>query len=507
MATGPHDRDFIVDMYHLEREKLPMKMSEYSNQGVGKVSRPNVTLAPLTNKGEISPADSHVTRSYAQGSEKHVGFKDERSGYVRDHSTPYRVVKPKHYSEVCTDTSQVNSHVGPLEWDDHGFDSRYPLQATPQRYPSESYHPSYFQPEQNYLNFQRSEKGHPTYREEHPTSQRPHHFFQENTFDPPLLNRRREHPTNQTSYYFSQPFQANKFKLPPPVLSNFEEHPTNQQSHHFVQPFQANTFKPPVSMLDNQPSCNSYHKTNYRKPPDYDGTSSFYEFLVQFELISEMSRWDRNTMTKELVSCLHGSAVTVLSELQPTERMNYHALVSALKARFEPDNQSQLYWAQLKSRIRGSNESLAELAQDIRKLTRMANPSANSELREILAKDSFMDSFNDREIELAVFQSQAKTLNGCLRVAVEFEAFRGSRQRKFPTTSIREQVATETQDVNQKLESICNRLEQLENQSVTKRKFQRKDKSTIKCFLCNKFGYYKSECPNNKEESGTEQLN
>ena len=42
----------------------------------------------------------------------------------------------------------------------------------------------------------------------------------------------------------------------------------------------------------------------------------------------------------------------------------------------------------------------------------MANPSANSDLHKILAKDSFMDSVNDQETELAVFQNQAKTGKG-----------------------------------------------------------------------------------------------
>ena len=160
----------------IEREKLPMIMSEYTNQSVGKVSRPNVTLAPVRHKGEISPPDSHITRSFAQVSEKHVGFKDERSGYVKNNSTPYGIDKPKHCVEVCTNTIHGNSHMGPLEWDGHGFDSRYQLQASPNKYPSESYHPSYFQPEQNCINYQRSEKLHPTNHEEHPSSKRPHHF-------------------------------------------------------------------------------------------------------------------------------------------------------------------------------------------------------------------------------------------------------------------------------------------------------------------------------------------
>ena len=122
-----------------------------------------------------------------------------------------------------------------------------------------------------------------------------------------------------------------------------------------------------------------------------------------------------------------------------------------------------------------------------------------------MAKDSFLDSLNDSEIELAVFQSQAKTLNDCLRVAVEFEAFRGSRQRKFPTTSVREQVVTES--IEQKLDSICNRLEKLEHSTETKKKYKRKDKSEIQCYSCQEFGHYKRECPKGKVDSNKNELN
>ena len=75
-------------------------------------------------------------------------------------------------------------------------------------------------------------------------------------------------------------------------------------------------------------------------------------------------------MAIELAASLRDSVVAILSDLQPSERWNYGQLFFALKTRFEPDNQTQLYRAQLKTRIRRNNETLPELPQDIRKLVR-----------------------------------------------------------------------------------------------------------------------------------------
>ena len=192
------------------------------------------------------------------------------------------------------------------------------------------------------------------------------------------------------------------------------------------------------SGVQNRDQVTHNYSVKSTKPPTYDGSSSFKDYLVQFEMVSRICNWNSELMALELASCLRGPAVAVLGDLEQHERLNFSTLVSALLARFEPENQTELYKAQLKSRVRKANESLPELAQDIRKLTRNAYPKLPMELRDAIAKDAFRDSLNNKDLELAIFQGQAVTLQDALKTAVEYEAFQSSRQRKLPISSIRE---------------------------------------------------------------------
>ena len=75
-------------------------------------------------------------------------------------------------------------------------------------------------------------------------------------------------------------------------------------------------------------------------------------------------------MSLKLATCLCGSAIEILSDLESHERTHYPSLKKALCDRYDAENQSQICKAQLKSRVRKNDQSLSELAHDISKVVR-----------------------------------------------------------------------------------------------------------------------------------------
>ena len=89
-----------------------------------------------------------------------------------------------------------------------------------------------------------------------------------------------------------------------------------------------------------------------------------------------------------------------------------------------------MYRAQLKNRVRQRNETIPELAQNIRKLTRQAYPGANSDLIVTLALDHFIDSLLDSETRIRLRECSPDTIQEAETLAVKLEAQRlADRQR------------------------------------------------------------------------------
>ena len=78
---------------------------------------------------------------------------------------------------------------------------------------------------------------------------------------------------------------------------------------------------------------------------------------------------------------LRDDAQVTLSDLKPQERKNYRSIVTALTSCFEPEDQSELFRSELKSRFRKKEEPLTEFAQDIKRLVRLAYPNTNVDVR------------------------------------------------------------------------------------------------------------------------------
>ncbi|CAG2208750.1 unnamed protein product [Mytilus edulis] len=242
---------------------------------------------------------------------------------------------------------------------------------------------------------------------------------------------------------------------------------------------------------------NNSHNKSYssnKKPATFDGTSSWQDYLVHFEMVAEINGWDNISKALELATCLRGSAQAILSDLRPDLRRSFTHLVTALASRFQPSNQAELYRAQMKSTTREKNQSLPELAQDIKKLTRLAYPTAPMEVREQLARDCFIDSLNDADLEWAIFQGKPISIDDSVRIGLEFEAFANGHRRKFNNRAgLRMQtgmIDIDEQDDYQQMNSIMDRIAKIESN----RGPNQSQKTDFLCYFCGKAGHFKRDC-------------
>ena len=165
-----------------------------------------------------------------------------------------------------------------------------------------------------------------------------------------------------------------------------------------------------------------------KRMPNYDGKSSWSDYLVQFEIAAEMNRWSSKQKAMELATSLVGQARGVLSDLSSLERTDFTALVRKLTLRFEPVDLIGMYQSQLRGRRRKRNESIPELVQDISKLTRMAFPSADEETRNYMSVTSFITALSNEQQELFVYQRDPKRIEEAGKAAMAFESFQADRQ-------------------------------------------------------------------------------
>ena len=170
------------------------------------------------------------------------------------------------------------------------------------------------------------------------------------------------------------------------------------------------------------------------KPDTYDGTGNWSDYLIQFNLIADFCQWSAYEKALHLAINFRGTAQGVLADLRHDQRTNFCSLSSALAARFEPVQQSELHRVTLKTRLRCENETLSELAQDVNRLVRLAYPSTTVDVREQLSKDYFIDALNDHELEWAVLRGKPESVDVALKLALEYESFLIGRRGKHASS-------------------------------------------------------------------------
>ncbi|KAJ8953508.1 hypothetical protein NQ318_023631 [Aromia moschata] len=176
------------------------------------------------------------------------------------------------------------------------------------------------------------------------------------------------------------------------------------------------------------------------KPPQFDGKSSWVNYLRQFEAAARANGWSLAEKATALTLALRGDATDILQTLSLEEQDDYHQLVKHLEMRYGQSHLEHVYHSQLKNRYQKSNESLQEFEADIARLVRLAYSSTPENVMERLAVQAFLDGLRDTETRQALTLARPSKLVDALARALEFEAAKQSCRGQAKVRKMEEDV-------------------------------------------------------------------
>ncbi|KAJ8944416.1 hypothetical protein NQ318_023189 [Aromia moschata] len=176
------------------------------------------------------------------------------------------------------------------------------------------------------------------------------------------------------------------------------------------------------------------------KPPQFDGKSSWVNYLRQFEAAAKANGWSLADKATALTLALRGDATDILQTLSLEEQEDYHQLVRHLEMRYGQSHLEHVYHSQLKNRYQKSNESLQEFEADIARLVRLAYSSTPENVMERLAVQAFLDGLRDTETRQALTLARPSKLVDALARALEFEAAKQSCRGQAKVRKMEEDV-------------------------------------------------------------------
>ncbi|GFW13804.1 hypothetical protein TNCV_1670201 [Trichonephila clavipes] len=222
----------------------------------------------------------------------------------------------------------------------------------------------------------------------------------------------------------------------------------------------------------------------------YDGKSSWQVYKTQFSIVAAANQWDSQTKACQLAASLRADAADILQTLPETQRLDFDALVNALRLRFGEKCVKDYSRLQLKSRQQKVSETLQELATDVERLSHLAFSDCPTEVREVLALQHFIDGVRDPEIQKALRMADLKDLKGALVFAMKFEAAQqATRKDRHPIRAVNESDTSNSsvERLERQMRSFMNRVESLMSQKAD-------GKKTLKCWTCGREGHLQRSC-------------
>ena len=108
-----------------------------------------------------------------------------------------------------------------------------------------------------------------------------------------------------------------------------------------------------------------------------------------------------------------------LSKVTPGD---FKTLTRAMKERFEPNCQIEIYWRKFQARLKQSDETWHDFADDLHGLVDKAIPDVQEEARQHLAVMRYLEQLSDTQVAFSVRQKRPKTLAEAVALTQEMES-------------------------------------------------------------------------------------
>ena len=213
----------------------------------------------------------------------------------------------------------------------------------------------------------------------------------------------------------------------------------NLGTEHVAQPVRTrlnrmNASAPKPSM-SNEEVMPRKERRSQIKPPTFDGTTSWPDFLLQFEMASEYNGWTEREQLLCLGCSLTGIAQETLGDADEKARKSYDALVECLNEQFGPGKQVEVFKTLLWKRVQNTDETFPELAHSIRRLVKRTYPLAPPAMIASMSCDHFIEAITNEEVKKWVCYKEPATLDEAVRMAIKVESRedkgRGKRSVRF----------------------------------------------------------------------------
>lgn len=238
------------------------------------------------------------------------------------------------------------------------------------------------------------------------------------------------------------------------------------------------------------------------KPDTFDGSTPLREFFSQFNLIARASRWNEETKTAVLVSCLRGKARAVLENVQDLDNFKFAELKSKLELRFGEIHSLQSYYCQFTNRKQKFGENFAAFGAEIERLSQFAYPECPHSVRDKIACAQFVSAISDGFIRRTLQLEGISSLKVAIERAKTVKSIQESYFEQKKRSNFNFYKRKENYFSLRKGESDVEK-EEKQGKDGNKSKFIKQNgngkryenKNRMECWLCGKEGHLRFECP------------